>query len=708
LVALAVLLWSILPYVAGKVLQVVAERVGLINSQFVVRRLSFSQMELAQAQFALHTDAGPAKVRLERLQVNYRLWGPALTGIEIGWAKVIWHQANSEIATGSLEPVAIPLERLVIQRLELEVDTLLGRSVFSGKVELKRGEDGAVDIVCDDATQAVRATLAPAGKAARVVVTRVAGTPVVTLEARALDQGRTRATLRANVTALLEWLLASSLVPDKVRTDVAGSPLIKAGLKETGIILDGAAETATGNVPTLLTGQLIQQDQSLLMVEARLSGKGPADIDLRLDAPAPVLFDLAGPLLPAALSEWRLRAGNVKGGAKLRWHKDAWSGVADIDATRLAVALGRFQIDDIGLALRVTDLSQGKARLNAELSRQGQTVLTANAHFAKNGPLGIDAQVDAPAPLLFELAGPVLPAALAEWRLLAGNVEGSAKLRWHKDAWSGVADVKATHLAATAGRLQIANAGLVLRVTDLGDRKADLSAELPFLQLAEGIKASDLTIRMQYHSTGLILEQARTTLFGGTLEVTPTTITPAQQPIPLIVRVQDIDLSQLLHSLKQEGLSGTGKISGELPLSIAAQGFEIHDGKLAGTTPGVLHYRGPAAQVDNIAFQALSHLLYHTVKATVNYQAAGTYALALRLEGNNPALLAGHPLALNLTITGQLPELLRASLLSGDFSRTLLEQVQVKMTEDAGSAAPENAHPPARPHRKPPSKTRRN
>ena len=110
-----------------------------------------------------------------------------------------------------------------------------------------------------------------------------------------------------------------------------------------------------------------------------------------------------------------------------------------------------------------------------------------------------------PPPLLFELAGPVLPAALAEWRLLAGNVEGSAKLRWHKNAWSGVADVKATQLAATAGHLQIDNAGLVLRVTDLGDRKANFSAELPFLQLAEGIEASNLTIRMQYHPAGLIL-----------------------------------------------------------------------------------------------------------------------------------------------------------------------------------------------------------
>jgi hypothetical protein len=79
-----------LPYVAGKVLQVVAERAGLIDSQFVVRRLGFSQAELAQAQFALNIGAGLAKVRLERLQVNYRLWGPALTGIEIGRAKVIW------------------------------------------------------------------------------------------------------------------------------------------------------------------------------------------------------------------------------------------------------------------------------------------------------------------------------------------------------------------------------------------------------------------------------------------------------------------------------------------------------------------------------------------------------------------------------------------------------------------------------------------
>jgi hypothetical protein len=289
---------------------------------------------------------------------------------------------------------------------------------------------------------------------------------------------------------------------------------------------------------------------------------------------------------------------------------------------------------------------------------------------------------------------------IGEWQARAGNIEGSAKLYWQKGIWSGTADIRVTELAGTVSRFQIENAELTALVTDLRDAEVEISVQLPSVELMGGLEASDLRIRAKYHPGTLVLEQARTSLFGGVVEIAPTIIDLERQLIAVTLQVQEIELSRLLQSFKQEGLSGTGEISGELPLSITGDSLEVRDGKLTGAAPGVLRYRGPVADANNIAFKALTNLTYHRLNATVNYRPDGQYQIGLRLEGKNPELLEGHPLAFNLNVTGHLPELLRASLMSGDFNRSLLEQVKEKPTD--GVMLNDKDHP-----EKPPQAERR-
>ncbi|WP_157199384.1 intermembrane phospholipid transport protein YdbH family protein [Methylomonas koyamae] len=137
-------------------------------------------------------------------------------------------------------------------------------------------------------------------------------------------------------------------------------------------------------------------------------------------------------------------------------------------------------------------------------------------------------------------------------------------------------------------------------------------------------------------------------------------------------------------------LSGTGSVDGELPLKLATGSIELQDGALRGTRPGTLRYQSPADD-GNLAFQALRNLVYHRLQAQLNYQPSGDYRIGLRLEGHNPEVLSGHPLAFNLNISGQLPELLRRGLVTGNFERAILEQVGQQPAET----------PPAQPAGKP-------
>jgi hypothetical protein len=586
---LAAVLWFVLPFMAARVLQYWAERASLISPQFVVRRVGLQQTELAQVQFTLDTGAGRVEVRLEQLQVNYLLNKLALDTIVIGRARLQWHQAPAKPAAHQLTPVIMPLKRLTVEQLDLEVETKLGRSGFAGKADINRREDGTLEAAFSDATQSAHLTLSPVGDNAKVIVTQVAGLKVLEFDAYGLDSAPIRGTLRAETKRLLEWLQTSPWVPEKVRSAVARSPALYGGLNRVGLKIEATAETAAGNDLGKVSARLIQQGKALLTANLRIPSKGAVGVDCRVAASVPVALDFTAPLLPVNIGEWQARAGNI---------------------------------------------------------------------------------------------------------------EGSAKLYWQKGIWSGTADLRVTELAGTVSRFQIENAELTALVTDLRDAEVEISVQLPSVELMGGLEASDLRIRAKYYPGTLVLEQARTSLFGGVVEIAPTIIDLERQPIAVTLQVQEIELSRLLQSFKQEGLSGTGEISGELPLSITGDSLEVRDGKLTGAAPGVLRYRGPVADANNIAFKALTNLTYHRLNATVNYRPDGEYQIGLRLEGKNPELLEGHPLAFNLNVTGHLPELLRASLMSGDFNRSLLEQVKEKPTD--GVMLNDKDHP-----EKPPQAERR-
>jgi hypothetical protein len=87
---------------------------------------------------------------------------------------------------------------------------------------------------------------------------------------------------------------------------------------------------------------------------------------------------------------------------------------------------------------------------------------------------------------------------------------------------------------------------------------------------------------------------------------------------------------------------------------------------------------GTTVQLDNIALQALQDFHYDTLEMGLSYQAAGDYRISIRLNGRNPKLYEGYPIAFNLNLEGVLPELLRKSLLGGGFDEQVLKRVQTE------------------------------
>lgn len=397
-------------------------------------------------------------------------------------------------------------------------------------------------------------------------------------------------------------------------------------------------------------------DQAGITVESPLQRRlatldarwAPAPVEVRVQAEAEALegWLRASPLLPAELRA-RLNAGPVVfGGTETLGSKVAlhWQGTGEGAQARLTLAQG------------------------------ARTLVRAEARLPAAGVPTAQLWLDAPVRVWHGVAQRFLPLPARPWWPQAGELAGQAQLRWQDGSLRGSAELDATGLAVTVGRLQAQDARLTLREVDLAQRQGTLTLEVPVVRLGERLEAHALAVGGRYAAEEVRLAQASAEIFGGRVAVVPTRFDPRRRPLPLRLRVEAVDLAQLLLALEEQGVSGSGRLSGELPVALTAEGFEVAEGALHGIEAGVLRYQGPASDSENIAFQALRNLAYHTLAARVDYRPSGDYRLGLRLEGSNPDLLGGKPIAFNLNVTGRLDELLREWLLTGEGSEAILRR----------------------------------
>ena len=289
----------------------------------------------------------------------------------------------------------------------------------------------------------------------------------------------------------------------------------------------------------------------------------------------------------------------------------------------------------------------------------------------------LDGHLDLAAAEFMSLIQPWLPDIVNTWQFPVGRIMGTYRiLSQPKAPLKGEVYLKAHQISLVASPVRLDDGYIRLDIKDFTNLSWVLNADVPTLHLGEETTIQNLQIKAKQKNQQLMLERATLPVFGGVLEILPDSVDINKPPFNLTLGVRKLDLAQLLDSLNVPELSGTGTISGKLPLRLSMDSIEVRGGNLKGTRPGVLHYQGPVADDENIAFKALRNMLYHNLQATLNYDREGGYEMGLRLEGKNPDVLSGYPVAFNLNLSGQLPELLQKGILAGDFTQPIMEQIK--------------------------------
>ncbi|WP_445940498.1 intermembrane phospholipid transport protein YdbH family protein [Pseudomonas sp.] len=349
--------------------------------------------------------------------------------------------------------------------------------------------------------------------------------------------------------------------------------------------------------------------------------------------------------------------------------------------------------------------NQQQAELNGTLRNDAQLQFKLQAQHSKAKGLSLQAQLTE----LFLRSGNPLQGSFSAWPALLelnnGRLNGNASLTLSSDqqlptvkfeltgkGLGGIYD--RTALEGLDGKLsaQIDPKQLQLELSDLRLAQANPGIPLGPVRLSGSYSAA-----LQTPTQGqLELRQAEAALMGGKLQLAPGQWRMTSEPLLLPVQVQGLELEQLFILYPTEGLAGTGTLDGFLPLQIGSQGVTIEQGQLSARAPGgklqfhserirALGRSNPAMQ---LVTQSLEDFRFTTLSSQVNYDLQGKLALAMRLEGQNPAIEQGRPIHFNINLEEDIPTLLASLQLTDKVSDIIKQRVQQRMLERNAKTAP--------------------
>ncbi|RDX37816.1 hypothetical protein DZA50_01315 [Kangiella sp. HD9-110m-PIT-SAG07] len=202
-----------------------------------------------------------------------------------------------------------------------------------------------------------------------------------------------------------------------------------------------------------------------------------------------------------------------------------------------------------------------------------------------------------------------------------------------------------------------------------------LKSHIESIELATDIAITDVSFLMPHTINSLIITNLKGHLLKGTIEIPRLAIDDDGIP-PFTAYLKAIDINALLSALNSEKLKLTGRFDFTLPLTISKKGQQITNGQFKALGNGVINLKSDKGEKANIAFQALENFYYKEFSGAINYNLAGDYTIELSVLGANPNLYNGFPIKLDLTLRGQLPEMLYSMIISGDMTKPILDDLQ--------------------------------
>lgn len=264
---------------------------------------------------------------------------------------------------------------------------------------------------------------------------------------------------------------------------------------------------------------------------------------------------------------------------------------------------------------------------------------------------------------------------LADLEAVSGRISGDAQFAIAPDGLSGTAQLQIAGLGFALGGLTLSGLDTALRLTSLSPliSAPDQKLTIATLDSVTSVSAIDVRYRLEPGPGGrplVRIDRFSAKLFDGAVSSTGMRADPTDGRLTGDLAVQGLSLEKIMALIGAEGVTGTGALSGTIPLAVADGTLTVSGGTLVADGGGTL--RIPSDQVaqaigsgnEDLALVArvLEDFRYQELSMRIDKQAEGDGQVRLSLLGHNPAVLDGHPFQFNINLSSNVDDLLAALL----------------------------------------------
>lgn len=273
--------------------------------------------------------------------------------------------------------------------------------------------------------------------------------------------------------------------------------------------------------------------------------------------------------------------------------------------------------------------------------------------------------------------------------LAGGVLEGDGALDWR---------LGSAATGATAWRLKLAGVleeltgyhgevffqGLAGRLAATIDPAAAFPLATPTLELSlkrlnVGVDLTHVLARLRVDPDvpALEVDSLSAELLGGRLHSEGFKYRLGEDDQAMTLGFDDLRLERVLDLVDYEGVEARGGISGTLPLRLEDGRLVVEQGSFQAEEPGgTIRYLPRRREGGNVGLdlveQALSDYRFESLGGDIEYHADGELLVSMRMQGHNPEMNGGQRIDLNLTLSDNVPVLLR-SLQAGRSIQDMLE-----------------------------------
>ncbi|NNG14372.1 MAG: YdbH domain-containing protein, partial [Gammaproteobacteria bacterium] len=380
----------------------------------------------------------------------------------------------------------------------------------------------------------------------------------------------------------------------------------------------------------------------------------------------------------------------------LSGERDTWMVNADLDlpAVKLALPDNVIRFDRVYTQLQASsDELKATASLQAANGKLAIGIRTSHNMLQQHGKAEIDLQ-----PVSLDATHNIPGKLLRHWpyplHIEAGELVGNSSVSWQQKNGQFALDQTAlVQLDNIQGRFrQYPFSGLrgKLLIKGIDALRITSSDGLRLASINPGLPVTDILVRADVSRQGgkafvTNLRQFEAMTLGGKINTDKTVLDFNRDENRLILNVQGLDIAELIKLEQKEGLHGTGKLNGKLPIILGKDGLQMSAGKLSAQPPyGVIQYSGDERVTElaksnpnvELLLKALSDFHYDLLEADLDYAPDGQLLAKVRLQGNNPELEGGRPVHLNINLEENILTLLRSLQFADEISRKIGEGIE--------------------------------